>query len=49
MSFQNPVRDLDENETKLLNQEFDACIARYHKRKAHFDANGGRPTKKKRA
>ena len=49
MSFQNSVRDLDEEETKMLNQEFDECIVRYHKRKAVFDANGGRPTKKQRA
>ena len=49
LSFQNAVRDLNEKETKLLNTEFDACIARYNKRKALFDANGGRPTKKKRA
>jgi len=49
LSFQNAVRDLNEEETKLLNTEYDACISRYNKRKAVFDANGGRPTKKKRA
>jgi hypothetical protein len=48
LSFQNAVRDLNEEETKLLNTEYDACISRYHKRKALFDQNGGRPTKKKR-
>jgi hypothetical protein len=48
LSFQNAVRALSEEETKLLNTEYDACIARYNKRKAVFDANGGRPTKKKR-
>ena len=49
LSFQNAVRALSEEETKLLNTEYDACIARYNKRKALFDANGGRPTKKQRA
>ena len=49
MSFQNAVRALSKEETTLLNTEYDECIARYNKRKALFDANGGRPTKKQRA
>jgi hypothetical protein len=48
LSFQKAVRALSEEETTLLNREYDACLARYQKRKALFDQNGGRPTKKQR-
>ena len=48
LSFQNAVRALSEEETTQLNREYDACLARYQKRKALFGANGGRPSKKQR-
>jgi hypothetical protein len=46
MAFQNIHEPLTEAQEKRLQELFDECIARWNKRKALFEANGGRPTKK---